>query len=150
MGDLVVRQEIDWFTEDGDSWVVVDQMCGAPSYGYSLYSTHYFCRACCAELVGRVHHIRWCSYCGAEMSFLLDGTERPHIEWLGDWPYDLIRARFPNWCGWHGTGDEPWILTEDGGWSRVLSSCRLLDGHEGPHEFAKGRVAAPLNPIREP
>ena len=151
MSDLISAESQDvsrLFEPSGDSWAIVDQMCAG-----SLYRTHYFCRACCADLTDlRVHHVRWCPYCGIEMSFLLDGLERDHGAFDGglwmSWPYEALSARFVDWCSWHGSGDEPKILTEDGGWSQTLSSCRLLEGHDGPHEFTKGRIRPPTNPVR--
>jgi hypothetical protein len=142
--DILPEGTLHW-DDNGDSWVVVDQMCGSTS----VYSTHYFCRACCADLSElRVHHVRWCPYCGVEMTFLLDGQDRPHAQLHGGWPYDLLRERYPSWCSWQGAGDEPRIPTENGGWSQLLTVCRLLEGHDGDHEFVKGRERPPRNPLR--
>lgn len=141
--EISVSSEIDEWFIGGEPWVIIDRMIGD-----SLYSTAYLCRACCAELTElRVHHVRWCPYCGAELPFLLDGAERAHIKFYGEWPYDLLRLRFPSWCSWLGSGDEPILITENGT-SQVLTFCRLLEGHEGDHVFVTGRERPPVNPIR--
>jgi hypothetical protein len=143
--DLAKREH--WpeaFFAEGDPWIVVDQMCGD-----SVYRTHYLCRACYADLTDlRVHYVVRCPYCEVPLPSLLDGTKRNHVAVQG-WPYDLLNARFPGWCTWHGVvpGDKGELLP-NGNTSWEMPSCRLLADHDGPHDFGSGRVCPPRNPVR--
>lgn len=132
---------------DADSWVIIDQMIGT-----SVYRTHYFCRACCADLSDlRVHHVACCPYCMVPLSFLLDGQERARIQWAGEWPYDALRSRFVEWCSWMGIRDgDLGEQLPNGGQSWVMHRCRLIDGHRGDHRYDEGpRQIPPRNPLRE-
>lgn len=142
-------QEITKWFDAPTPWVIVDQMSGPDT----LYSTHYFCGTCCADLSAlRVHHVFCCPYCGGELPNLLNEPQRsqPHMQCRGPWPYDMLSRRFPSWCTYLGFAPDAPEMGLPNGWvRREMSTCRLLEGHEGDHRFGGDRQHPPRNPIRE-
>lgn len=133
--------------QPSDGWLIVDHCIR----GGTLYQTHYLCAACLADLTElRVHHVIACPYCTADLPFLLDAEqkEKPHAQFVGDWPYDLLGLRFPDWCTWHGVmpGDQGEPIP-GGGRQWIMQGCRLPKGHAEPCEFGPGRVPNTSNPL---
>jgi hypothetical protein len=148
MDEIATRSELVPFgqligDEAVDNWVVVDQMSGD-----SVFSTHYFCRTCWAEIGGyHQHFVICCPFCATPMPYVGTFSDRKHAQYHGSWPYDLLRLRWAQeHCHFWG-GDNPWTLSEDGKMLSELERCRRLDGHAGEHRYEGEWERFAVNPF---